>query len=43
MKKEYSTPEFELFAFRFSDILSGEVVVSDPQLPSDGYDPGELD
>lgn len=42
MKKLYSSPEFELHKFRFDDILSGEVVISDPQKPTDAIDPGEL-
>lgn len=43
MKRLYSSPEFELHKFKISDILLGEVVVSDPQKPTDAIDPGELD
>lgn len=44
MEKRYESPEFEFHAFRFKDLMAGgEVVVSNPQIPDDGYDPGELD
>lgn len=43
MKKNYYSPEFELLSFQFTKVLAEEVVVSDPQIPSDGYDPGELE
>jgi len=43
MKRLYSSPEFELHKFKISDILLGEVVVSDPQIPDDDINPGELD
>ncbi len=44
MKKAYDSPEFEFHSLRFKDLMSnGEVVISDPQIPDDGYAPGELD
>lgn len=40
MKKEYFSPEFELQKFKFTGIMAGEVVVSDPQIPDDDINPG---
>lgn len=40
MKKEYLTPEFELFKFKFSGVMAGEVIISDPQIPDDDINPG---
>ena len=44
MKKAYDSPEFEFHSLRFKDLMSnGAVVISDPQIPDNGYDPGDLD
>lgn len=43
MKKEYFSPEFELQKFKFTGIMAGEVVVSDPQFPEDEINTGEND
>lgn len=42
MKREYKSPEFELFALRLDSIMDQEVIVSKPQIPDDDYNPGEL-
>lgn len=42
MKKEYSSPEFELLQFRFDNILS-EQIISNPQIGDDDIGGSELD
>lgn len=43
MKKDYESPEFEFHALRFGLVMSNEVVISDPQIPDDDYNPGDLE
>ena len=44
MRKNYESPEFDFYAFRFKNLLAGgELVVSDPQIPGDDYNPGEVE
>lgn len=43
MKKEYLSPDFELLKFNLSAVMSGEVVVSYPQIPDDEINNGELE
>lgn len=44
MKRVYSSPELEIYNFKFSEVLAGEEMnISDPQIPTDHIDPGELE
>lgn len=40
MKKDYFSPEFDLTKLSFEKLLGEEQVVSNPQIPCDGGDPG---